>query len=130
MVSIGLLVAFIAAFWVYNDAKQRGHDIGSAILWSLGTLAMLVVFLPLYLIFGRKPQLKKNRTDADIIDVEATIVSGSYSNCTMCGSKIKDDFNVCPYCGYTLNPKCTNCGQQLSRDTRSCPTCQTPNDFK
>ncbi|MGI6093368.1 MAG: double zinc ribbon domain-containing protein [Negativicutes bacterium] len=130
MVSIGFIVAFLAAFWVYNDAKQRGHDIGTAILWSLGTLAMLVVFLPLYLLFGRKPQLKKNRQDSDIIDVEATVTTDSYLTCTMCGKNVKDEFNVCPYCGFTLKPECKNCGQHLSRDNKYCPTCQTPTDLK
>lgn len=130
MLSFGFLIAFVAAMWVYNDAKKYGHDIGSAVLWALGTLAMLVVVLPLYLIFGRKPQLNKSRRNDDIIDVDAIVVTENYSNCTMCGSKVKDDFNICPYCGFTLNPKCKNCGQQISRDVRSCPNCKTPTDPK
>lgn len=130
MVPIGFLIAFFAAFWVYNDAKRRGHELGSALLWALGTLAMLVVVLPLYLLFGRRPQLKKNCKDPRIIDVEATVVSETYTNCTMCGSKVKEEFNVCPYCGFTLRPKCNQCGQQLGRAAKICPKCETPVDKK
>lgn len=130
MFSIGFLIAFIAAILVYNDAKKHGHEMGSALLWALGTLAMLIVVLPLYLIFGRRPQLKKNRADSNIIDIEATVVDETYANCTMCGSKVKDDFNICPYCGFTLRPKCKNCGQSLSRGDKMCPNCQTLSDLK
>lgn len=125
MPTVSLLIAFVAAYWVYNDAKNRGHESSTAILWALGTFAMLIVFLPLYLIFGRKTPIKKAPRDENIIDVEATVVEDSI-NCPMCGSKVKEDFKICPYCGYTLNPKCENCGQELKRDWKVCPNCQTP----
>lgn len=126
MVLVGYLIAFLAAFWVYNDAKRRGHDLGSALLWAVGTLAMAMIVLPLYLLFGRRQQMSKVRKDSDIIDVEATVVSDNVVNCNMCGSKVKEDYNVCPYCGYTLRPKCQTCGQELNRDLKTCPYCQTP----
>ncbi len=127
MPTISLLIGLAAAYWVFNDAKGRGHESGTAILWAVGTFAMMVIFLPLYLIFGRKapPMRKTNSCDENVIDVEATVVEDAV-NCQMCGGKVKEDFNICPYCGYTLKPKCENCGQELRRDWKVCPNCQTP----
>lgn len=125
MASIGFLIAGLSAIWVYNDAKRRGRDFGSALLWAIGTMAMVVIVLPLYLLFGRRPQMRKD-FNADIIDVEATVITDNVINCTMCGSKVKEDYNVCPYCGFTLRPKCPNCGLQLERNVKACPSCQSP----
>jgi len=130
MASLSLLIAFLAAYWVYTDAKKHGYETGTALLWGAGTLAMLIVFLPLYLLFGRKRQPRSPRNDdRNVIDVEATVVEET-SLCPMCGSKVKDDFKVCPYCSYTLKPKCENCGQELNREWKACPHCQTPTPQK
>lgn len=129
MAAISFLIAFIAAYWVYNDARGRGHDLGSALLWSIGTLAMLIIVLPLYLLLGRKPRMKSPQSGPDIIDVEATVV-GETVRCTMCGGKVKEDFKICPYCGYTLKPTCRSCGRELERGWKNCPYCQAPTEEK
>lgn len=129
MAAISFLIAFIAAYWVYNDARGRGHDLGSALLWSVGTLAMLIIVLPLYLLLGRKPRVKSPKSGPDIIDVEATVV-GETVRCTMCGGKVKEDFKICPYCGYTLKPTCRSCGRALERGWKNCPYCQAPTEEK
>ncbi|EAX47751.1 conserved hypothetical protein [Thermosinus carboxydivorans Nor1] len=123
--TISFIIGFIAAYWVYNDARSRGHELGTALLWSLGTLAMLIVFLPLYLLIGRKQAMKNTKRQEPVIDVEATPVNDQI-HCPMCGAKVKEDYKVCPYCGYTLKPKCEACGRELSREWRTCPYCQTP----
>ncbi|MEN6412478.1 MAG: zinc ribbon domain-containing protein [Veillonellales bacterium] len=123
MAAISFLIAFVAAYWVYSDARGRGHDLGSALLWSLGTLAMLIIVFPLYLLLGRKPRMKSSKTKPDIIDVEATVVDET-TCCTMCGGKVKEEFKICPYCGYTLKPKCRSCGRELERGWKKCPYCQ------
>ncbi|WP_425060380.1 hypothetical protein SCACP_10740 [Sporomusa carbonis] len=128
MTTFGLLIAAIAAYWVYNDARGRGHDRGTALMWSIGTLAALIIFLPLYLLLGRKPPMKPRRND-DFIDVEAVPVD-EVMKCPMCGGKIKEDYKACPYCSFTLKPKCTACGKELNREWRTCPYCQTPTDAK
>jgi len=130
MVSFGYLIAFLAAFWVYNDAKSRDHNVGSALLWAVGTLALAVIVLPLYLLFGRRKQMNKAYKGSDIIDIEATVIADDAINCSMCGSKVKEDYNLCPYCGYTLRPKCQTCGQELDRNLKICPQCQTPTAHK
>jgi len=127
MMLLGLVIAGLAAYWVYKDAIERGHDLNSAILWAVGTFAILIVFLPLYLIFGRNP--KTPRRPEPIIDIEGCPVE-DITDCTMCGAKIKRDFKACPYCGHTVNPTCTQCGHMLEREWRVCPYCQTPTPVK
>lgn len=128
MMTFGLLLAAIAAYWVYNDARERGHDLGTALLWSVGTVAALFIFLPLYLLFGRKRPMNSRRND-DIIDIEATPVEETIK-CPMCARRVKEDFKVCPYCGFTLKPACASCGKELNREWRVCPFCQVPIDNK
>ncbi len=126
MGTISLLIPVLAGCWVYNDAKTRGHTTGSAMLWAAGTVALLIVFLPLYLIIGRKQQVrtKPELRDEKTIDVEATVVEETVI-CPMCASKVQEDFKICPYCGYTLKPKCETCGQELKREWKTCPNCNT-----
>lgn len=126
MVTISFIIAFIAAYWVYNDARGHGHELGTALLWSLGTLAAIIIFLPLYLLFGRKAPMKNSRRRDDFIDVDATVMDGEVMHCPMCGGKVKEEFKVCPYCSYTLKPQCQSCGRELNREWKTCPYCQTP----
>lgn len=125
MMTISLLIAAFAAYWVYNDSRRLGHERGTALMWSLGTLVFMIVFLPLYLIFGRKPRSVSR--PADVVDVEATPVGeGETMHCPMCGGKVKEEFKTCPYCSHTLKPKCEKCGQELRRDWKTCPYCEAP----
>lgn len=124
--TIAFLIGAIAAYWVYNDAKGRGHSTTTALLWALGTLAALIIFLPLYLIFGRKQPVRR---EEKTIDIEAIPVEERMC-CPMCGSVVKEDFVVCPYCGHTLKPKCEKCGRELNRQWRACPYCDTPSNPK
>ncbi|MBP2656818.1 MAG: hypothetical protein H6Q73_4387 [Firmicutes bacterium] len=127
MMFLGLIVAGFAAYWVYNDAKGFGYDNGSAAMWALGTFLLLIVVLPLYLVIGRKPQYK--RREEPTIDIEGTAVEDTML-CPMCGGKVRQDYNACPYCSHTLQPKCTQCGRDLEREWRTCPYCQTPTPGK
>ncbi|HWR40504.1 MAG TPA: zinc ribbon domain-containing protein [Patescibacteria group bacterium] len=128
MMTWGMLIAILAGIWVFFDAKKRGSAPNVAGMWALGTVALLIVFLPLYLLFGRKPAVKPYRR-GDIIDVEAIPVE-EIIYCTMCGGKAKEDFVVCPHCGHTLKPQCTSCGKTLDRTWRVCPFCQEPAGHK
>ena len=74
----GLGIALIVAAWVYSDAKERGSS--SPILWAFGVFAMLIIFLPLYLIM--RPS--RNRT---------------IKLCPHCGKYYNDDPFFCPHCG-------------------------------
>ena len=128
MTTFGLLFAVLAAYWVYNDTRRRGYDLGTIMLWSISTLAAFYIFLPLYLLIGRKSPVKSQRDD-NIIDVEVVPVEETIQ-CPMCASNVKDDFKACPYCGFTLKPVCVCCGKELNREWRLCPYCQTAADVK
>lgn len=54
MVSVGFLFSIIVAVWVFSDARSRGKDNGVAFGWFLGTLFLLMVFLPIWLIVRPK----------------------------------------------------------------------------
>lgn len=128
MMTFSYLIAAIAAYWVFNDARGHGHNMSTALLWAVGTVAAIVIFLPLYLLFGRKRPINPHRDD-NIIDVEAIPVEETIK-CPMCASKVKEDFKACPHCGFTLKPSCTSCGKELNREWRVCPYCETPTDAK
>ena len=121
--TVSLLIAAFAAYWVFNDSRRLGHETGTSLMWTLGTFAFMFLFLPLYLVFGRKP--KSAKRPADVIDIAAVPVEETMS-CPMCGGRVKEDFKTCPYCGYTLKPKCEKCGRELRRDWKTCPYCETP----
>jgi len=95
MILIGLLVAF----FVYNDAKKRGHGAITAIFWAIGSgvVPFAYVILPLYLLLGRKAKERDQYYNDDVIDIEATVVEQTVS-CTRCGSDVKEGLLACPYC--------------------------------
>ncbi len=128
MVSIPFLLGLFCAYWVNKDARSRGSDFGSVVVWTLGSLISCFIFVPLYFIFGRKKKVSKDPAD-DFIDVEATILEETFI-CTMCGKKLKAGFKVCPYCGHTLQPKCEHCGRDVERYWRNCPYCHEPINSK
>lgn len=54
---IGLAIAFGAALWVYNDAKERGMSSGGQYFWAFFTLAFLILGLPIYLVARPKHKI-------------------------------------------------------------------------
>lgn len=128
MMSLHFLIGVIAAYWVYNDARGRGHELGTRLLWSVGTIFAIYIFLPLYLLFGRKPAMKPYRNQ-EIIDIEALPIEETVK-CPMCAGRVKEEFKHCPYCGFSLKPACSSCGKELNREWRVCPYCQTSADAK
>ena len=48
---VGLVIAIVAAFWVYKDAKSKDlHDPGG---WGVLTFFGIIPFLILYILWGR-----------------------------------------------------------------------------
>lgn len=122
-----LIAGVIAAYWLYNDARRFGYGTGTALLWAAGTIPFPYVFLPLYLVFGRKPQAV--RRPPEVVDVEGVPVEETMI-CPMCGGKVKEEYKACPYCSHTLKPQCASCGRELRRDWKTCPYCQAPAEPK
>ncbi len=118
-----VIVGVLAAYWVYGDARRLGHEKGTALLWALGTVPFPYIFLPLYFLLGRRPRAA--RRPPEVVDVEAVPVEETIC-CPMCGSKVKEEFQTCPYCSHTLRPKCPGCGRELRRDWKTCPYCEAP----
>lgn len=119
------IIGVFAAIWVYRDAQKFGHGKNSALLWAIGTVVFFLVFFPLYLLLGRKAQIKREkRIDQHTIEAEAAFGDVAAQDCPMCAKKVQEEFNVCPYCGYTLKPTCGNCGKALSRECQVCPSCR------
>jgi len=54
----GLVLAFLIAVWVGQDARKRYVSSVRPFLWFLATFALVIVFWPLYL-FVRPPKLKR-----------------------------------------------------------------------
>ena len=81
---IGILILLVTTGWVYSDAKDRGSS--SPGLWAFGTLCLLIVFLPLYLIM--RPS--KNRAS---------------KLCPHCGKYYNDNPVFCPNCGQEISVK-------------------------
>lgn len=83
---IGFLVALAAAVWVFSDAKARGVSGGKAIVWSLATFFLLIVFLPLWLIMRPKSEV-------------GVTIEGKPSACAHCGKYYEGTPAYCPNCG-------------------------------
>lgn len=45
------------------------------------------------------------------------------SSCPGCGTKVENNFNLCPYCGTCLVSKCGNCGREIKPEWNICPQC-------
>jgi len=75
----GFAIALLAGAWVYKDAQKRGS--ASALGWAIGTVGLLIVFLPLWLVI--RPPL-------------------STSLCARCEKHYHGDASFCPNCGQRL----------------------------
>ena len=45
--------------------------------------------------------------------------------CEKCGKQVDESFNLCPYCGETIEKQltCNNCGAVIKKDYSFCPRC-------
>jgi len=90
-----LVIPFIVGIWVYTDAKRRGKSGGSAFLWFLGNFALLIVFLPLWLI--TRPKLPGELQPA-----------ATPRLCIHCGKYYEGNPSYCPNCGHELKGGSSN----------------------
>lgn len=128
MVSISFIIGLLCAYWVIQDSRSRKSDFGSILVWSLGTILAWYLFVPMYLIFGRKKKKKSSQPEDDVIDVEATAVEETLT-CPHCGKQAKVGYKHCPYCGKMLRPVCEHCGREVDQYWRTCPYCHEPLSF-
>jgi hypothetical protein len=98
---IGFIIAILAGVWVYKDAERRYLAKSSAPgYWALGTILLLIIFLPLYLI--RRPKEKRNVEPQESFSDNDEKKLESSNFCTQCGCKLENDNNFCPNCGNNI----------------------------
>lgn len=86
---IGILFVLFIAFWVFSDARSRGKSFTVAVGWFLGTLFLMIFFLPLWLIV--RPKKYPDTVPADKPKL-----------CPHCGKYYEGVPAFCPNCGNSL----------------------------
>ena len=96
----GFMMMFFLAGYVYADAESRGMR---GALWAL--LIFFFASLPGFLVYllMRSPKLR---------------------HCTACGTRLKEDYVVCPTCEKPVARACPGCGRRADPAFRVCPYCQ------
>jgi uncharacterized Zn-finger protein len=106
-----------AGYLVQEDAKKRGMNLAAVTFWSVGTVFLGLLFLPLYLLF------RSSAIFTSDIQEEA---------------KKPDIIILCPHCG-TENPHdqkiCLGCKRRMDIDLpsmgkKACPYCGTENNVE
>ncbi len=103
LIFFGILI--LIGRFVYYDAKRRGMD-----PWLWMTIALFIpnlIGLIIYLVFRNQYSIESKK-------------------CRSCQRSIKEDYNICPYCGTDLSAKCHNCGATVEDDWLVCPKCAKP----
>lgn len=75
-------------------------------LLFLVLIALLIYYLSIY------------KDESSLKNVNA------HNKCPSCGSKIEQDFNVCPICKESLKKPCQNCGEIIESYWNYCPYCE------
>lgn len=97
--------------WVYFDAERKNM---SGILWALLVFVGNIVGLIIYLI------VRSTSSPPAFVSQQRT-----EKNCPSCSRPVKDEFEICPYCGANLREKCPSCGKSVEKDWKVCPYCGT-----
>ena len=96
---LGIFFAILAGCWVYKDARKR--ESRHAYAWAISTAALLIIFLPMYLVF--RPDMPEKKSKA--------VETYSVELCPHCGKYYRKPAKFCPSCGADLSAK-----ESLKRD--------------
>lgn len=123
------LLGALAAVWVFQDSRKHGHGFVTSLLWAAGVTAFILIFLPLYFLWGRRRSLAPHEPTPEALqditlEAEAEFV-GERIHCPMCANSVREDYQYCPHCGFTLRLQCVKCGRDLQRGWKNCPDCGT-----
>lgn len=102
IVALVLSVYIMIGVYVYKDAGKRGMN---KVLWTL-----IALFVPSFLGLVAYLVVRNN--------------SISISKCPQCLQIVRQDYEICPNCGFELMQTCDNCGKAVSRDWKMCPWCR------
>lgn len=122
-----IAIVLIIALWVFFDASRR-TNYG----WVWGLASLLIIPWIIYLVW-RPPFTieERNVLEADMnlrrIEKEyyQYMLSKEKFICTVCGTPIQPDYQVCPSCFKELKKVCASCGRLLDLDWKICPYCAT-----
>lgn len=120
-------IVLIIALWVFFDASRR-----TSYGWVWGLASLLIIPWIIYLVW-RPPFTieERNVLEADMnlrrIEKEyyQYMLSKEKFICTVCGTPIQPDYQVCPSCFKELKKVCASCGRLLDLDWKICPYCAT-----
>ena len=102
-----MLIPLLVGVWVFLDARSRGKDMSSSLLWGMGTFLLLIIVLPLWLFL--RPPLGKSYTSDRYSGMreQNSAFEEQRLFCTHCQQSIEgiNDALFCPYCGQRLSHK-------------------------
>lgn len=122
-----LIIVWLAfIYWTYRDARLRSETMTSAVFWAFVVLVLNFLGLILYLIL-RPPEYIDDivERDLEIERMEMLLDSSQSFKCPACGSPVKDEFLICPYCRKKLKNSCISCGKPLDINWKVCPYCKS-----
>ncbi|MEA3345658.1 MAG: zinc ribbon domain-containing protein [Chloroflexota bacterium] len=120
-----VLLSLSLVVWTWNDISARSRDIFARLLAPLMVLVFNLPGLLLYYILRPHDTLaeaheRELEAEALLQDMEERDV------CPECGYPIQPDFMVCPHCQTEIRRVCSRCGRLLELDWNVCPYCGQP----
>ncbi len=121
-----LIIIWLAfVYWTYRDARLRSEDKTVPVFWAIVVLLLNFLGLILYLIL-RPPEYIDDMVERDLeIKRMEMLLDNRQLACPACGSPVKDEFLICPYCRKKLKNSCISCGKPLNLNWKVCPYCRS-----
>lgn len=131
LILTGFGAAFLAALWVslvvwtYRDVRARSRD---PLVRVLAVLLVALLSLPgvlVYLIL--RPRNTMEEEYQRTLEEEALLQAlEDLALCPGCERRVRDNWQVCPYCQTRLKKPCHQCGKLMELPWNICPYCGTP----
>lgn len=87
---IFFIVVLAIAFWVFSDARARGKSLLVALFWFLGTMMLMIVFLPLWLFVRPKRGYVIVDSDKPMMCMHCgKYYDGAPAFCSNCGGSLR-----------------------------------------
>lgn len=114
MREIAFLLAAVVGMWVVSDARSRGKDAISAILWGVGAMLLMILFLPLWFLTRPKTTSSTRSTSQaptpSPFTTRETVGTPIPENgdkarskiCDHCGKFYLGKFDKCPHCNAAI----------------------------